>query len=123
MKIAYNRARWVGMLTHRLFALFRGSTTDLRPVRALLIGYLHVSIRSDANGIDLTLTYISISFTEFMRAGKSHERKFNLRAGVLMMADNKVRSARRRRYRAVSTQGMRVNLGSGARELLARKVC
>lgn len=40
-----------------------------------------------------------------------------------MMADNKVRSARRRRYRAVSTQGMRVNLGSGARELLARKVC
>lgn len=40
-----------------------------------------------------------------------------------MMADNKVRSARRRRYRAVSTQGMRVNLGLGARELLARKVC
>lgn len=112
------------MLAHRLFALFLGSTTDLRPVRALLIGYLHVSIRSDANGIDLTLTYISISFTEFMRAGKSHERKFNLRAGVLMMADNKVRSARRRhRYRAVSTQGMRVNLGSDARELLARKVC
>lgn len=45
-----------------------------------------------------------------MWAGKSHERKFNVRAGVLMMADNKVRSARRRRYRAVSTQGMRVNL-------------
>lgn len=111
------------MLAHRLFALFLGSTTDLRSVRALLIGYLHVLIRSDANGIDLTLTYISILFTEFMRAGKSHERNFNLRAGILMMADNKVRSARRRWYRAVSTQGMRVNLGSDARELLPQKVC
>lgn len=55
--------------------VFLGSTADLRPVRALLIGHLHVSIRGDANGIDLTLTYISISFTEFMRAGKSHERE------------------------------------------------
>lgn len=39
-----------------------------------------------------------------------------------MMADNKVRSARRRRYRAVSTQGMRVGLGSDARNHSARKV-
>jgi len=67
---------------------------DLQFVRALLIDHLHVSIRGDANGIDLTLTYISISFTGLTRAGKSHERENSACVQALMMADNKVRSAR-----------------------------
>jgi len=64
------------VLAHRLLPLYfwdQQRIYDLCGV--LLIGHLRVSIRSDANGIDLTLTYISISFTEFMRARKSHERE------------------------------------------------
>lgn len=72
----FNRARSDGCVrdarnafARRLPALcFRDQRmADLRPVRALLIGHLHVSIRDDANGIDSTLTYISIAFTGLAR--------------------------------------------------------
>lgn len=53
--------------------VFQRLTADLWP--AFLIDHLHILICDDANGIDLTLTYISISFIEFMRAGKSHDRE------------------------------------------------
>lgn len=87
-----------------------GSTTC---TCALNRPFAYIDSRRRANGIDLTLTYISISFTEFMRAGKKsrERRKIQPACGrTCAMADNKVRSARRSRYRAVSTQGMRVDL-------------